>query len=355
MIQNTGEIRHEVVRPRSQMLAICRFFLLIYFALLQSSWSEEICAEQVYPLKSEDTSSDSFQNPVCLPNKRLAFTVWHNGYNGWDKEGRSQIRSADIYIIDPSKRRKEITVLAPKGVDKVNNIGHAAFGDYIAYNCNWSKICISNVKRPNEFRMFERPADKSEGRFQEPVFDPTGKHIAFEWTKEEDEQKDTGTADICTMDIDGSNLRCAGYEGYNKQPDWSPKGDRIVFQRQCGKECWHLWIAKTNLDGSLNRESTVQLTKEHPTNTDASWSPNGDSIIYSCGDDSKAMICVTDAMGGDRAVLLPEVNAHYNGAVSWCNDGYVYFEAGQASKPQQPTTICRVPAPGRKIKPGKEH
>jgi TolB protein len=334
------------LRPRMRVFAVWELFFSICFGLVQStSWAGEICAEQVYPPKAVDTGSDSFQNPACLRDGRLAFTVWHNGYNGWDMKGMAQIRRADIYIVNPSSRRKRFTVLGPKGVDKVNNIGHVAAGNYIAYNCNWSKICISNMKRAKDFRMFERPAGMVVGRFQEPVFDPTGQHIVFEWTKEEDEQKDRGTADICTMNRDGSNLRCAGYAGYNKQPDWSPKGDRIVFQRQCGEKCWHLWTAETSPDGTIIAESAVQLTKVHPINTDASWSPNGTRIIYSCGDDLKATVCVTDANSGDRPVMVPQVSAPYNGAISWCNDRYIYFEAGPATEPQQPTVICRVPAP----------
>ena len=201
----------------------------------------------------------------------------------------------------------------------------------------------------DEFRKYARPADKAEGRFQEPTFDPTSERIVFEWTKQEDEQADNGTADICTMNRDGSNLQCAGYEGYNKQPAWSPKGDQIVFQRQCGeKECWQLWLAKTNLDGTINKQSTVQFTHEYRSNTDASWSPDGAKIVYSCGEGTNAKVCISDANIAGRTIVLSGLDAPYNGAVSWCNDGYIYFEAGEGTKPQQPAVICRIPAPRRK-------
>jgi TolB protein len=307
--------------------------------------AEPICDSQVYPPTAGDIGSESFQSPACLSRGRIAFTVWHGGYNGWDTDGRNQSRSADVYIVDPSEPGKPVTVLPPAGVDKVNNIGHVAAGDDIIYNCNWSELCISNIRTRESFRMLRRPTDKVGGRFQEPVFDPTATHIVFEWTKREDEQNDRGTADICTVDRDGSNWRCAGFPGYNKQPDWSPKGDRIVFQRQCAPDCWQLWLANVRPDGTIDTASAVQLTNEHRSNTDASWSPDGRKIVYSCGDGITAMVCVSEVDGGGKADMLSGLEAPYNGAVSWCNDGYIYFEAGVVSKPQQPTVICRIPAP----------
>jgi Tol biopolymer transport system component len=263
-----------------------------------------------------------------------------------DSANGSQSHSADIYIMEPSNQRKKPILLLPKGVDKVNNIGRPAAGEYIVYNCNWSELCISSIKNMDEFRMYARPEDKREGRFQEPTFDPTSDRIVFEWTKQEDEQADKGTSDICTMNRDGSNLKCAGYEGYNKQPAWSPKGDKIVFQRQCGEGCWQLWVAKTN-DGTINKESTIRLAQQYRSNTDASWSPDGTKIVYSCGDGAKAQVCISDADMEGGTTVVSGLDAPYNGAVSWCNDGYIYFEAGKYSKAQQPTVICRVAVPFR--------
>jgi hypothetical protein len=331
-------------------------FLWLYFALPEQRLHAQelqpttpttaICNDQVYPPKGIDKKSDSFHNPLCLPNRRLAFTVWHNGYNGWDKAGKSQLRTADIYILRTSSQQKSPFILGPKGVDKVNNIGHAVIGDYITYNCNWDRVCVSSLRDAKDFQMFERPADKAEGRFQEPGFDPTGKFIVFEWTKQEVELEDRGQADICSMRRDGSNLHCAGFMGYNKQPSWSPRGNRIVFQRQCAdKGCWHLWIANINSDGTIDDKSAMELTTEYASNTDASWSPSGKSIIFSCGNGPKATVCVMDAAVGARPVVIPQVTAPYNGAISWCNDGHIYFEAGQATEPQQPTSICRVAVP----------
>jgi Tol biopolymer transport system component len=99
-----------------------------------------------------------------------------------------------------------------------------------------------------------------------------------------------------------------------------------------------------NADGTIDDKSATQLTTEYTSNTDASWSPSGKSIIFSCGN-GKATVCIMDAVVGARPVVVPQVTAPYNGAISWCNDGYIYFEAGQATEPQQPTLICRVAVP----------
>jgi Tol biopolymer transport system component len=328
-------------------MAVCFVGLAACFnGTYSAAAAPAICKEQVYPPATGESGAASFQSPACLPKRRLAFTVWHGGYNGWDKDGVTQSRSADIYVMNPADARKKVTVLGPKGVDKVNNIGHPAAGDYIVYNCNWSELCISNMRIGGQFRMYPRPADKIGGRFQEPVFDPTAKHIVFEWTKQEDEQTEQGVADICTMNRDGSNVTCAGYDGYNKQPSWSPRGDRIVFQRQCDeKECWQLWLAKVMPDGTIDKSSAVQFTKEFRSNTDASWSPDGSKIVYSCGGGAKAEICVSNANDVGNTVVLSDLGAPYNGAISWCSDGYIYFEAGQETQPQQPSVICRIPAP----------
>jgi len=104
-------------------------------------------------------------------------------------------------------------------------------------------------------------------------------------------------------------------------------------------------LAKMNSDGTINKESTVQFTQKYRSNTDASWSPDGTKIVYSCGDGAKAKVCISDANKDGRAVVVSGIDAPYSGAVSWCKDGYLYFESGQGSQPQQPTVICRISAP----------
>jgi hypothetical protein len=180
------------------------------------------------------------------------------------------------------------------------------------------------------------------------VFNPAGNRVAFEWTKSENENGESGNASICVINADGSGASCLPNppSGYCKQPDWGEGG--IVFQCKTGGQ-WQIYIARANGDGSLGRIS--KLTSG-PGATDVSWAPNG-HLIYSRskggGRDGADLHEIDPNAPADGTTgVPPSTFLHgrnlYSGAVVHCKDGFTYFESSNGE--DVPTVVCRVPSDG---------
>jgi len=75
------------------------------------------------------------------------------------------------------------------------------------------------------------------------------------------------------MDAGGGNVRrLTTSGGYNVNPRWSPKGDRIAYTRSQGG----FQIYTINPDGSGDTQLTSEGSNENPT-----WSPDGRFIAFS--------------------------------------------------------------------------
>jgi TolB protein len=135
----------------------------------------------------------------------------------------------------------------------------------------------------------------------------------------------------------------------DRQPNWSPHGDRIVFQR-CSGDNGDWDILTMAADGTDVRNVTGTFSED----TDASWSPDGRYIVYSSdfGDLSEPEIFVIPASGG-TPTRLTFTEGYYKGAPSWSPDGrWVAFEASLESGGEYPTAIMRVSVPERFIAEG---
>lgn len=118
--------------------------------------------------------------------------------------------------------------------------------------------------------------------------------------------------DLWVMDADGSNpINLTNDPEYNRQPTWSPDGQRIAFARYLSfmDSDWDIWVIDAN-GGNL-----VQLTQGPSEDRDPAWSPDGQRIAYASDWD----IWVMDADGSDPVNLATDFSIDFGPA--WSPDG----------------------------------
>ena len=99
-----------------------------------------------------------------------------------------------------------------------------------------------------------------------------------------------------------------------RQPNWSPVGDKILYQKFADGQ-WDIWTMNT--DGTNH----AKITSGVGDKTDASFSPDGQWIVYSSGElrPEHANLFVISASGGESAQIT--FFDGYDGAPSWSPDG----------------------------------
>jgi TolB protein len=99
-----------------------------------------------------------------------------------------------------------------------------------------------------------------------------------------------GGPQIFTMSSGGSSPRRVTYSGnYNVSPNWSPKGDKILYSRQ---QSGGFQIHVINSDGSGDTQLTTEGRNEYPH-----WSHDGRFITFSSNRDGREAIYVMRADG----------------------------------------------------------
>jgi TolB protein len=255
--------------------------------------------------------SGSLQNPAWSPDgARLLFTRFRNGYN---------VGPADLAIFD--RRDGTVRTLVSDGSDNVNLPGSA-------WNAATRRIAFSSSRDPHDeiFLIAEdgapggetRLTDRADRVAYEPSFSPDGQWVAFE--SHQLDVEDNGV--ITVFKVDGTEpYRAVTDPGDDcRQPNWSPAGDRIVYQAFDGRQ-WDLWTVRP--DGSDRRK----VTSGSGDKTDASFSPDGKWIVFSAelpGEDGVGLDFVSLADGAVGRIPTPP---GYAGAPSWSPDGeWIAFE-----------------------------
>lgn len=271
------------------------------------------------------SATDSAQNPAFI-GSTLVFTVFHGGYNGG---------AAGLFTRDAAGAVK--TLLDTGSDDHVNLPGSA-------YSALTNRITFSSDRNASTDNVWTANVDGT-GLFKvtnlasayEPSFSPDGSQIVFEYAPR------TGNHRIARVNADGTGLVYLTDGSHDdRQPNWSPAGNGVVFQRQQGNDA---------LLVTMKPDGTGVFVIPNVLGTDASWSPDGKYIVYSGGYyGDRDNVLVVSATGG------PQIRATnsdvYDGAPSWSPDGkWIAFESGgDGTKPTSvwmiasPVTV--TPAPG---------
>jgi Tol biopolymer transport system component len=149
----------------------------------------------------------------------------------------------------------------------------------------------------------------TEGTWTSLDVSPDGKTIVFDMM-----------GDLFTVPVTGGNATALTQGiAFDSHPRWSPDGKKILFSsdRSGAENIW--WI-------DLEKKDTFQVTKERDQNfPSATWTPDGDYIVYSKGKMNVQLYMVhKDGGAGTQLISTPATLKTIDPAVS-ADGRYVYF------------------------------
>ena len=182
---------------------------------------------------------------------------------------------------------------------------------------------------PSSFGGHPSPAPSaSAGPTLQPI-SLTGQ-IAFERTVD-------GNTDVYLMNLDRTGLvRLTNDPAPDRNPAWSPDGERIVFTRG-GQAAGGGDLVIMNADGSGQR----LLTQGALLEDDGRFSPDGLSIAYWRGHEGSAQLRGVDP-DGPTDVLTLELTEPFTGGLAWTADGQGFLYNRDLSTDAGQFDIIRV-------------
>lgn len=285
----------------------------------------------------QPTGTASAQNPAFSPDGRtLLFTIFTDGYNGG---------SAGIYLLDMAGDSLPRTLLFAFDQTAVNLPGSS-------WNRRFDRIVFSSDREdrdeiwtisPDGSDLFRVTNGIAGDPAIEPSFSPDGERVVFETRQF---QPDTIPGVLRTVRSDGSaEERLFSTAMDDREPNWAPSGNRIVFQRRLpGSEDWDLFTVSP--DGSALRP----LVTGDGSDTDASWSPDGRWVVFASDRTGGEHIFVVSADGGAPIPVTSDTR-YLDSAPSWSVDGdSIVFESHTSDA--SPSAIWKINSPvnGRAIR-----
>ncbi len=239
-------------------------------------------------------------------SKKIVFTQFKSGYN----EGEADLKILDL-------ETDAVDDLLSDGNSNVNLPGSSWIGDEIVFSSTKSphdEIYMINAKS----KMIIQLTSRKNHVAYEPSFSPDKEQIVFESHKIDVE--DNGIIMIYNIK-DGAYTEITDKNEDNRQPNWSPRGDLIIYQKSTEGQ-WDIWVY------NLSSETESRLTSSIGDKTDASFSPDGQWVIYSSSERDEGMANVYAQTIDGRQKKRITNQAGYDGAPSWSYDNkYVVFES----------------------------
>jgi TolB protein len=288
----------------------------------------------------------SAQNPAFSPDgTTLLFTLFHQGYN---------YGPAGLYTLALASGQVAPLLDEPNS-DAVNIPGSS-------WNARLNRITFASDRAdglteiwtigPNGnglFRVTNHTALGDRYSFLEPSFSPDGEWLVLEVSQELGRRERQGS--LYKARSNGTDLvRLTGAARDapdDRLPNWSPTGERILFQRrEADSDDWNIYTLAP--DGSAVR----QVTTGPWPDTDASWSPDGRWIVYSSdhGGLLRPNLFVIAAEGGEP-IRVTFTDEYEDAAPSWSPDGrWIAFESRRGEGGRAPAALWRVPAPPQTVR-----
>ena len=185
------------------------------------------------------------------------------------------------------------------------------------------EIYVMDADGKNQRRLTNNRADD-----WFPSWSPDGKRIVFISERDGHPRRRIPgwfTSEIYVMDADGGNQQnLTNHPSDDRNPSWSPDGQRIVFQSDRDNDRGHnIEIYVMDADGNNQLNLTNNLTNDE----DPSWSPDGKRIVFSAQREGHVEnkfgitdeIYVMDADGGNQRRLTDNRNNDWDPV--WSPDG----------------------------------
>ncbi|MDR6289210.1 TolB protein [Inquilinus ginsengisoli] len=316
----------------------------VALAIMVAAWPVAAEAQQAAACRSDAAReipvtgvAGSLQNPCFAPDSQsLAFTNFKRRYN----LGGAVVRTVAATGGAP------IRTLSPgTGAQSVNLPGQcwSAAGNAVVYSSDVvdrDEVYIVPGTGGTPTRVTNRPGQLAWEPSISPVLADRSQWIVFE---SHAESNPDAAGEIWKVKVDGSGLTRLTHGFNDRQPQWSPRGNRILFQRRTQPGRVDVMTVDTAGGGLL----TVTGPAAGGDNSDPSWSPSGAYIVYS-GDGSdidNANLFVVPATGGVPLRLTRSCG--YDGAPGWSPDGRSIAFESAAFDPDKmgSTTLWVIAAP----------
>jgi TolB protein len=204
----------------------------------------------------------------------------------------------------------------PAGATAPGSNGRIAYARFAGYQ---AAIVSANPDGTSVVKLTNPPAKVFD---LNPDWSPDGTKIAFE--------RDTDVSqEIFTMNADGSDLHQVTFDGFpgDTDPAWSPDGTRIAVERfdmSAGRDGLYIFDA----DGS----NFVQVTQNDARGEyiEPQWSPGGTELVFTIASDTKghAIFTINTDGTGERRLTPWSMDALYP---DWSPDGrLIVFQAPDA-------------------------